>query len=280
MPFGISQVKRILQSTTVGLISALLFCGLRDCEAAGPGRINATAKPKLSPCVQQANSLVAKGNLKGAMSLYQQAIKQAPTDWVAYHLYGRTLALSGNKKAAIEPYRSALKLAPNNVEVLNDLGVALAATHEFYEAADILRQALSRDPMFIQAYNNYGITLMCLRDYKGAVRAFRDSLRLQPNNPAVTKRLQEALTKDIEAAAATEASGEPGCVEPVLEPKPQTSDNVSQPSESKPAIDGSNPTDSQSPIPQTSPAEPSKPGVSPQSEPAVKPAIESEASSK
>lgn len=144
--------------------------------------------------LRQANLAAGSGNFDKALSLYEQVGQKEDNNPSFHHMYGRTLALKGDITAAIAHYRKAVKLKGNDAELLNDLGVALSVNAEPEEAVYYLRRAIAANNKFVAAYNNLGATLMHQHDYAAAAAAFKESLKLQPRNEAIKKKLADALS--------------------------------------------------------------------------------------
>jgi Flp pilus assembly protein TadD len=142
--------------------------------------------------LKQANHMAGAGNYSQALELYKQAESSHLQDSAFHHMYGRTMALSGDMYGAIREYRRAMKIKPNDAELLNDMGVALSASGELGEAVVFLRRSIAANPKFIAAYNNLGATLMHQHDYSAAILAFQESLKMQPHNQVIRKKLEEA----------------------------------------------------------------------------------------
>lgn len=172
--------------------SAWIFLSLCFCLALGVLAVG--AKPAKNQALLAANRLSVDRKFAEAIEKYKQAIVIEPKNPDCYQMYGRTLALMGLAGEAIDQYKMALKLRAN-AELYNDLGVALVVNDNVAEGANSLKKAVELEPKYIGAYNNLGAALQKLGDYKQAYEAFLTSLKMQPTNPVIQKRLQMAKAK-------------------------------------------------------------------------------------
>lgn len=150
------------------------------------------------PSFNAANSLAGHGNYKQAVDEYKKALAAQPNNAKVHHMYGRTLALMGLLQSAVDEYRIALKLTSKpDAELENDIGVAMAAlgTDDLPEAAIHLKKAVTLSPKFIAAFNNLGVALSRLGDYRAARDVFTQSLKMQPTNKSIEKKLADMNTK-------------------------------------------------------------------------------------
>lgn len=146
----------------------------------------------------EANRLAARRQYAAAINKYKEAVKRDPKNPSVYHMYGRTLALMGLVGDACEQYEIALRYAPKNAEIWTDLGVALVVNGQAGKGALRLKKAIDLNPRFVSAHNNLGATLTQLGDYRAAAEEFELSLRLQPKNPAIQRKLEKVQLRMAE----------------------------------------------------------------------------------
>ena len=108
-----------------------------------------------------ARSLYAKGDLRGAMAAYRQALQQRPDFADAHYGLGNVLAGEGDFNAAIEEYNKACGSdSPcKDVRVLNARGVAYSSKHDWYSARSNLLEATRLEPDNPEFHYNLGIAL-------------------------------------------------------------------------------------------------------------------------
>ncbi len=92
----------------------------------------------------------------------------------------------GHPDEAIALFRRAVDGDPKNAEALLYLAGALASNGHPAEAVPFFERALAAGPPTTMALNGLGLTRLALGDRAGAAEAFRESLRLDPNQPNVT----------------------------------------------------------------------------------------------
>jgi tetratricopeptide (TPR) repeat protein len=89
---------------------------------------------KLGALINFGNLKKARGDLPGAISLFQQAIDADPTFAIAYYNLGVAQRLRGYLDEAIAAYRQAIAIAPYYAEAHQNLGVALFKLGKLPEA--------------------------------------------------------------------------------------------------------------------------------------------------
>lgn len=170
------------------------------------------------PSFALANSLAGHGNYKQAVEEYKKALAAQPGNPKVHHMYGRTLALMGLLQSAVDEYRVVLKLngGKKDAELENDIGVALAAvgSDDLPEAAIHLKNAVTLNPKFIAAYNNLGVALSRLGDYRAARDVFAQSLKMQPTNKSIEKKLADMNGKLAQSKHFDYAMPKPAEVKP------------------------------------------------------------------
>ena len=98
---------------------------------------------------------------------------------------------TGRRDEAIRLLRGAVERDPKNAEALLYLAGALAASGRPAEAVPFFERALAAGPRSAMALNGLGLTRLELGDRAGAAAAFRESLRLDPNQPEIARSLRE-----------------------------------------------------------------------------------------
>jgi tetratricopeptide (TPR) repeat protein len=175
-----------------------------------PGRLNDAIAQyetalRLKPDYEEAhtNLGVALANLPGrlhdAIAEFEAALRLQPDDFEAHSNLGVALAnLPGRLDDAIAQYEAALRLQPDHAEVHNNLGVALAQTPgRLHDAIAELEAAVRLNPEDARGWHNLGRSRFQLGDFPRAAAAFREELRLKPDDPAA----QQALAATLQQAA-------------------------------------------------------------------------------
>jgi cytochrome c-type biogenesis protein CcmH/NrfG len=98
---------------------------------------------------------------------------------------------TGRREEATALLRRSVEREPKNAEALLYLAGALASTGRPAEAVPYFERALAAGPRTPMALNGLGLTRLELGDRKGAAAAFRESLRLDPDQPDVAGTLRD-----------------------------------------------------------------------------------------
>ena len=158
------------------------------------------------------------GRLDEALSTLSNAMQAHPRNEILHSELGRIQLLSGNLVAAEASFRRALELKPDYPEAMNDLAGCLIRADKAKEAETYFRLALMVKPSDPKMHMNLGMTLLRLgrnadaaeafrasigleksvnaydmlglalvrqRDAEGALAAYRNALKLAPQNPLV-----------------------------------------------------------------------------------------------
>jgi Ca-activated chloride channel family protein len=108
---------------------------------------------------------------------------------------GRQEYESGNHPEALEAFEGAARARPEDPAVRFNVADGLYKNGRYDEAATLFR-SLGHDgttPFAPAARYNLGNSLYQKQDYKGAIRAYRDALRLAPNDEETRRNLELAL---------------------------------------------------------------------------------------
>jgi predicted O-linked N-acetylglucosamine transferase (SPINDLY family) len=178
----------------------------------------------IAELVQRAQAALARGSVRGAIDLLQQAIASDPSDVEpAFHL-GNLFAVQGQTRAAIAAYERALQTAPEHAALKVNLGITLGQTGDVAGAErhfnEVLRregahagalgnlaQSLFQRSAFADAlthydrllvvvpaagaeiWNNRGVCQQQLGDRAGAEQSFRRAQAFDPQSPAIAANL-------------------------------------------------------------------------------------------
>ena len=132
-----------------------------------------------------------RGDLAEAGRRYARVLELDGTDAAALSKLGVVRVRTGQAQEAISLFRRAVESDPKNSEALLYLAGALASNGRAAEAVPYFERALAAGPRTTMAWNGLGLTRMELGDRAGAAAAFRESLRLDPKQPDVSRTLSE-----------------------------------------------------------------------------------------
>ncbi|MBP5975272.1 tetratricopeptide repeat protein [Brasilonema sp. CT11] len=138
-------------------------------------------QPKADDFFIQAGDKYTKGDFKGAIADYNQALRINPNLADAYYNRGLARDELGDKQAAIADYNQALRINPNYANAYYNRGVARANLGDKQAAIADYNQALRINPNFAQAYVNRGLARAELGDKQAAIADYNQALRINPN---------------------------------------------------------------------------------------------------
>ncbi len=111
-----------------------------------------------------------------------------------------TIARDAYKKAdyskALKYYESAQKKAPDNIDLSDEMAQSAYKAREFEKAEKIYQQSGNSKKSTINKadnYHNLGNSRMKSKNYQGAIDAYKESLRLNPNDDNTRYNLSEAI---------------------------------------------------------------------------------------
>jgi tetratricopeptide (TPR) repeat protein len=135
------------------------------------------------------------GRLNDAIAQYEEALHLQPDFAEAHYNLGIALSsIPGRLNDAVSQYEEALRLQPDSPEMHNNLGVAWSKTPgRLSDAIAQFEAALRLRPDFAPGWHNLGLSWLHLGNRPAAAAAFREELRLSPNDPAAQRALAAAL---------------------------------------------------------------------------------------
>ncbi|MDO8589203.1 MAG: tetratricopeptide repeat protein [Armatimonadota bacterium] len=87
-----------------------------------------------------------------------------------------------NRQAAIEAYEKALEMDPHNPDVLTDTGTMYLELGNTQKAIEYFQRAANESPEHANSRYNLAIAFMSAKRYGEAAMAFREYLRISPND--------------------------------------------------------------------------------------------------
>ena len=135
------------------------------------------------------------GRTADAVVHFEAALRLRPDSAQAHNNLGAVLAqMPGRLADAIVQYEAALRLQPDFAEAHDNLGLALAQMPgRLPDAVDEHRTALRLRPDYAPAWHNLGAALYHHGDLPAAAAAFREEVRLSPDDPAARQALATVL---------------------------------------------------------------------------------------
>jgi choline-sulfatase len=132
-----------------------------------------------------------RGDLDAAARHYTRVLELDATDVGALTKLGVVKVRTGLAQEAVALFRKAIDQQPKNGEALLYLAGVLASTGRPSEALPFFERALEAGQRTTMTLNGLALARMALGDRRGAAAAFRESLRLDPRQPEVTRTLSE-----------------------------------------------------------------------------------------
>ncbi|ARV59235.1 glycosyltransferase [Nostocales cyanobacterium HT-58-2] len=136
-------------------------------------------------------------NYKNAIAHYDAAIKLPIYPVLklgAYNNLGNLLKASGDLNGAKTAYETALKIDPNFALGYYNLGMTLKAMNLFKDAIISYRKAIELNPQHPEAYQNLGVLLLKLGYVQDSLMTFKKAIALhEQHNPEEAKRLRQSL---------------------------------------------------------------------------------------
>jgi arylsulfatase A-like enzyme/Flp pilus assembly protein TadD len=136
-----------------------------------------------------------KEDLGGAASRYSRIVDLDPADVAALTKLGVVRMRTGRADDAMQLFRRAIDRDPKNTEALLYLAGALASGGRPAEALPYFQRALDAGPPSTMALNGLGLTRLALGDSTGAAAAFRQSLKLDPQQPQIAQALDNLKSR-------------------------------------------------------------------------------------
>jgi len=121
-------------------------------------------------------------------TLWSDAVKAYPADYVAWTQYGKALKDIGRFREAIFAYRRSIEIQPNGA-AYNNLGIACGAVGDKKCATDAINKAIQIEPENPLAHLNLGLNFVEENRDREAEIEFREAIRLLPVFPEAHKNL-------------------------------------------------------------------------------------------
>jgi protein O-GlcNAc transferase len=131
------------------------------------------------------------GRLAEAAALYQQVLKERPTQPDALHLLGVIHHQNGDSRTAVTLIRKAVKADPDNAKALINLGAALTSLGQIEEAEQALISATERLPDSAEAQGNLAAVREAQHRPEAAMALYRRASDLSPGNVKYLRRFAE-----------------------------------------------------------------------------------------
>jgi len=160
--------------------------------------IVATA-PKADDFYIQAGEKSEKGDFRGAIVDYTEAIRLNPNYTAAYKDRGVTYFRLKERRLAITDFNQAIKLNSNDAEIYNHRGITRYEIGDKQGAIRDYSQAIKINPKLHQAYINRAVARGEIGDKAGADSDYSQAFYLQAEDKLERRDFQGAIAKYTEA---------------------------------------------------------------------------------
>src|SRR5687768_14882318 len=136
--------------------------------------------------------LDARGQSDAAIDLMQRSILRAPNVPEFFNNLGEAFRKAGRVGEALRAYERSLQLRPGSPEALNNMALVMLDLGDS-RALECAQSAARAAPGIAQIRVTVGRALHAVHDDRAAVAAYRDALRMQPDNREARQGLVTAL---------------------------------------------------------------------------------------
>jgi tetratricopeptide (TPR) repeat protein len=135
------------------------------------------------------------GRQNDAIAQFEEALRLQPEYAGAHNNLGLVwLRMPGRLNDAVAEFEEALRLQPESAEVHNNLGLAWSQMPgRLKDAIAQFEAALRLKPDYARGWHNLGVTWFHAGNLPAAAAAFREELRLMPDDPAAQQALATVL---------------------------------------------------------------------------------------
>ena len=150
---------------------------------------------------RQGDEAFVKGDFDSAAMAYTQALRHNTSDHIIWANRSAAFLRTGSTEDALQDARRARTLKPEYAKVCPGLCISLWRNLLTSTVSDPLWRDTLR-PMPMQAYYREGSALQAMGSWEGAAQAYFQGFRMDPQNAAMAKAFQNAVSKAQEAHAA------------------------------------------------------------------------------
>jgi protein O-GlcNAc transferase len=163
-----------------------------------------SAPLSIDEALAKALALHQAGQLKRALSIYEQILGKNAQHGEALHLSGLLLHQGGDSDSGLARIEAALQVMPENPVYLYNSGVILQELGRDAEALVVYRKTLGLDPGNVSAWVNLGNVLSDHGHFGEALECHRNAAKLQPevSEHQIRRARDLRLIGDIDGALA------------------------------------------------------------------------------
>ncbi|MGB5809973.1 MAG: tetratricopeptide repeat protein [Polyangiales bacterium] len=172
-----------LLSRVAALAALSLGCGTTTATPIETAPVSRVSRPAASPAVLQGEQLLAKGQVKEAWAILEDAVEDEPDDPRAWLDLGLVYEEVGDLSAAERAYRRSTELDGRFAEAFNNLGVLLRERGDLSEAVTMLERAVDLDPVLGPARFNLALAYEDLGDGAAAEEQYLAAIDVLKGDP-------------------------------------------------------------------------------------------------
>jgi tetratricopeptide (TPR) repeat protein len=144
--------------------------------------------------LEEAKQLRDKGDLKGAIAIYQQILDRDPQQKEAKTELALTLAWDNQLDASLNLYRELIKDEPNNIDFLLQIATVYNWKAEYQNAIATYEKILQLDSSNESAKLGLAETYGWNNQFDKAIKIYQDLLILKPKDIQLKLKIAEILT--------------------------------------------------------------------------------------
>jgi Ca-activated chloride channel family protein len=178
------RLRAAKRAGPIGLAAGLILAGWGTSSALAQTAPASDASPVASPAPPAAAPTTKPGVLDEVLMRPRRLAAEGRSD------YER-----GNHPAALQSFERAAALRPGDPAARYNMADGLYKNGKYPEAATLYRSLAedARSPLAAPSRYNLGNTLFQQQDYKNAINAYRDALRITPDDLDTLRKLETAL---------------------------------------------------------------------------------------
>ncbi len=143
-----------------------------------------------------AKELLARGDVKAAAGVYEEAIRQMPSEAELHNSLGELYMRSEKFAEAEEQFKQALALRGRIPKFLCNLAAALIGRERWMEAQQNLEEALRLSPKDPEAHIQMGNLYAGQKDSGQALKFYEEAIQLNPRDGAPYFRIGKLFARD------------------------------------------------------------------------------------
>jgi len=159
-----------------------VFCWPQDSNANAPDQTSPSPAQQIDPLLAEGKSLLEKGSLNDAERSVRQFLGQYPMSADAHYLLGLILFKRAKPKDSLGEYTEGAKYHDPSAYDLEIVALDYVLLADYADADKWLTESLTRQPKNWEGWYYLGRTKYNENRFEEAIHAFRECLKLSPEN--------------------------------------------------------------------------------------------------